>query len=200
MNIIIQHLRKHAPFIDKHSEIFSEITSFIMIIIFVVIPVRMYVAQPFRVSGDSMINTFHNKDYLIVDQLSYNFVSPKRGDVVVLRHPESNHFLIKRIIGLPGETVVVTGANVSIRNSEYPDGFPLDESFLDNPGDEYPQEFIVTDDHYFVMGDNRPYSSDSRSWGLLPRENITGRPILRLYPFTNIEVFPGLIQEYTNNT
>lgn len=195
MDTIIQKA-KSRPFFQKYKEFFSEAISFVAIIVFVVIPIRVFIAQPFRVSGESMINTFQNKDYLIVDQISYRFIAPKRGDVIVLKHPDSEKYLIKRIIALPGETVTLSGQITTIKNSEHPDGIQLDETFLDNPSDDGYQEYIVPVGYYFVMGDNRPYSSDSRSWGLLPRDHVVGRTLLRLYPFNNIDLFPGFVDTY----
>jgi signal peptidase I len=197
MNYIIKQLENRSSLIRNNRELFNEIISFLAIIIFIVIPVRMYVAQPFRVSGESMINTFHDKDYLIVDEISYRFISPKRGDVIVLEHPDTDKFLIKRIIGLPTETVRLSGAQTTVINESNPDGFVLDEGFLDHPSRESSQEYTVPEGYYFVMGDNRPFSSDSRSWGLLPRENITGRALARLYPFDSISLFPGTIASYS---
>ncbi len=179
--------------IPKKENFFKEILKFTIIALIIVIPVRTYIAQPFIVSGPSMDPTFDTGQYLIVDQVSYRFADPKRNDVIVFRYPrDPKVFYIKRIIGLPGETVSVNSGDVSIINSAHPDGILLDESYI-------AQNHRVTDTfkitlgptEYFVMGDNRAESSDSRAWGPLDKKYIVGRPVLRLLPFSKISVIPG---------
>jgi signal peptidase I len=172
----------------------------------IVIPIRIYIAQPFIVSGDSMNNTFVNGQYLIVDEISYKFKNPQRGDVVIFKIPEeavtmsknvlgSKIYFIKRIIGLPGETVEVNGNDVTIFNKENPDGLKLVENyaFIDKliPQKNTKVTIKLKDDEYFVMGDNRNNSSDSRYWGALQKDLIRGRPAIRLFPITKITLFPG---------
>lgn len=169
-----------------------EFVRFAATVILVVVGVRMFVAQPFVVSGTSMVPTFENKDYLIIDELSYRFHEPKRGDVIVFHPPvDSATYYIKRVIGVPGDTVTIANSVVSITNAEHPDGVVITEPYItkDLAGDNY--SVTVTDGHYFTMGDNRPASFDSRKWGLLPKEKIIGRVFLRLYPFGQIGIFPG---------
>ena len=156
--------------------------------------IRFFIAAPFVVSGASMDPTFEDWDYLIIDRLSYDFGQPERGDVVVFDLPENpSKSLIKRVIGLPGETVVIQGNAVRIKNEEHPNGFALEESYLDpeNLGGTGNSETTLGADEYFVLGDNRHVSSDSRIWGELPRENIVGRVLVRLYPFNVIGILPG---------
>jgi signal peptidase I len=154
----------------------------------------MWVAQPFVVNGGSMDTTFANGEYLIVDELSYRFEEPARGDVIVFKYPiDPKKYFIKRIIGLPGETVSVKDQVVTITNTENPKGMVLKENYI------HSQTFgniktTLKADEYFVMGDNRLVSSDSRFWGNLPKKNITGRPILRLLPYTRINYLPGAIE------
>ncbi len=175
---------------------------FIILAAAIVIPIRMFVFQPFIVSGESMYPTFHNADYLIIDEFGYYFKEPKRGDVIVFHYPKDpKRYFIKRIIGLPGETVIFKDRGVYIKNSENPDGVKLSEPYLSQitiPGEQ--QEVTVTPNNYFVMGDNRGFSSDSRSWGLLPKENITGRPGLRLLPLNSISYKPGSLEKFIDNT
>ncbi|KKU58966.1 MAG: Signal peptidase I [Parcubacteria group bacterium GW2011_GWA2_47_12] len=152
----------------------AEIFRFAVIAAVIVIPFRLLVAQPFLVSGDSMVPSFHNNDYLIVDELSYRFREPAQGDVVIFRSPvEPSKYLIKRVIGLPGETVEFS----------FPEKLSAVQGLTNS--------VILKDGEYFVEGDNRNESFDSRYWGPLPRANIKGRAFLRLWPLTQIDFFPG---------
>lgn len=174
---------------------FRETILFALIALAIVIPIRMWVAQPFIVHGSSMEPTFDSGEYLIIDQLTYRFESPHRGDVVVMRYPkEPSTFFIKRIIGLPDETVEIAGKNLIIHPKGGGTPFTLDESFLDpsRVGTEY-GTYALGSNEYFVMGDNRIVSSDSRSWGPLPKQDIVGRALLRLFPVSHIAEFPGSV-------
>ena len=169
-----------------------EILKFAAIAALIVIPIRLFIAQPFIVSGTSMAPTFEHKNYLIIDEISYRFQEPQRGEVIVFRYPEEpSQFFIKRVIGLPGETVRIENNEIRIINDEYPDGLLLDESYIDIPTQSRITETILDDEHYFVMGDNRGNSSDSRVWGALPEDLIIGRAWLRLWPLSNIRFHPG---------
>lgn len=173
-----------------------EFVRFALTVAIVVLGVRLFVAQPFIVSGASMVPTFQDKNYLIIDELTYRFREPHRGDVIVFRPPfnESTYY-IKRIIGLPGETVSVENGIVTIVNAEHPDGMTLSETYV--AADEGEDHAVtVPEGQYFVMGDNRPASYDSRKWGTLPKENIIGRALFRLYPFDAIAVLPGEHVQY----
>lgn len=158
------------------------------------IAVRLFIATPFIVSGASMENTFQNFDYLIIDRITYDFSTPQRGDVVVFGLPqETSRDLIKRVIGLPGETVKLSGNAVTIINKDHPSGFTLNEPYLspENLGGATGMQVTLGADQYFVLGDNRRVSADSRLWGTLPRKDIVGRVLLRLYPFTTMALLPG---------
>ena len=177
--------------IKKQEFSWREIINFGLIALFIVIPIRIFLAEPFVVSGSSMIPTFLNGDYLIVDKLSYKLNDPKREDVVVFRTPiDPKKFYIKRIIGLPNEIVDIKGSVVIITNEEYPEGFKLDEPYVKNTANNI-THFELKDDEYFVMGDNRNASSDSRYWGGVKRESLTGRAFLRLLPLSKISIWPG---------
>lgn len=172
----------------------SEILRFALIALIIVLPIRWYVAQPFIVSGASMEDTFHNNEYLIVDQVTYRFETPNRGDVIIFKYPrDHSKYFIKRIIGLPGETVIIDGNSVTIKNDENPEGVTLDESYAALGSVRFDQTVTLGDDEYFVMGDNRDHSSDSRAWGVLKREEIVGRAILRLLPPQRADLMPGSI-------
>lgn len=174
---------------------FKEIVKFTILALIIVVPIRTYIAQPFIVSGPSMNPTFATGQYLIVDQLSYKFKDPTRNEVIVMRYPlNPKIFYIKRIIGLPGETLSVTNGKVTIINKENPDGILLDDSYV-SKNHHTSENFKITlgSTEYFVMGDNRSESSDSRIWGPLDAKYVVGRPFLRLLPLTSISIFPGKI-------
>lgn len=156
--------------------------------------IRFFIASPWLVSGPSMLPTFQNFNYLLVDRLSYRFHEPERGDVIVFGLPQMpSRDLIKRIVGLPGETVVLDGQEIIITNAQHPEGFSLEEPYLDsaNLGGANKMHVDLKADEYFVLGDNRRVSADSRIWGVLPRSNIIGKVFLRLFPFNKINIFPG---------
>src|SRR3989344_2724620 len=151
----------------------------------IIIPFRLLVAEPFVVSGSSMVPNFHNKDYLIVDRISYRSREPQRGDVVVMKYPkDTSQYFIKRIIGLPGEKVELKNGKVVIINGEYPQGQELDEGYLPKNIATLgkPGPYTLGSGEYFVLGDNRTASSDSRVWGILPEDDIVGRAFLRAFP------------------
>ncbi len=179
----------------KKSEI-KELLWFIAIAIVIVVPVRMFVAQPFIVKGHSMYPTFNDRNYLIVNELSLQFGNPTRGEVIVFKHPNPPHqYLIKRVIGLPGETVSIRHGKVTITNTENPKGFVLDEPYIREPFDSS-ITVALNENEYFVMGDNRNQSSDSRVWGVLPRKNIIGTPLVRLFPFKTFAINPGELADF----
>jgi signal peptidase I len=168
-----------------------ELIRFTLLALVIVLPVRMFVAEPFVVSGSSMVPTFQDGNYLIVDKISYKLSDPKRDDVVIFRYPnDQTKFFIKRIIGLPGETVKIDGSAVSIINKENPKGFTLNEPYVKNIS-ENNLLMELKEDEYFVMGDNRSGSSDSRYWGPVKKNLLTGRAFLRLLPLNKVNILPG---------
>jgi len=169
---------------------FWETIKFIILAIVIVIPVRIFIAQPFIVSGSSMYPTFLNGDYLIVDELSYRLGEIERNDVVIFRYPEDpSKFFIKRVIGLPNETVSIQGQTITIINDQ--EKIVLPEPFIQNQMTNGGTFYELKENEYFVMGDNRNASSDSRSWGPVPRDLIIGQAFLRLFPVNNINYKPG---------
>lgn len=162
-----------------------------LLIIIVVIPLRVFVVSPFVVDGESMHPTFENLDYLIVDELVYDFAKPARGDVIVFRYPKNpSIFYIKRIIALPGETVAINRGVVSVTETSGAT-VTLAEPYVVNEDATYTNKVTLAAGQYFVMGDNRPNSSDSRVWGPLPAKDIIGRVDARLLPLAHATLFPG---------
>jgi len=167
-----------------------------LLIVVVVIPIRVFIISPFVVEGASMHPAFENLDYLIVDELLYDFSAPARGDVVVFRYPSNpSIFYIKRIIGLPGETVSISHGAVTITKADE-SKITLAEPYVVNEDVTYVKSTSLNPDEYYVMGDNRPNSSDSHVWGPLPRKDIIGRVDLRLLPISKIGLFPGAVPSY----
>lgn len=177
--------------LQKNLEGLWDLVKFAVIALIIVIPVRMFIAQPFIVSGESMFPTFNDGEYLIVDEISYILGEPNRGDVIIFRYPnDTKRFFIKRIIGMPNEEISIKDNKVTVVNKENPDGFVLDEPYINEKFDtEY--YFKTGADEFFVMGDNRNRSSDSRTWGGLSDKLIIGRAYLRLVPIKDIAYLPG---------
>ncbi len=169
-----------------------EITKVVVISLAIIIPIRYFLIQPFYVKGASMEPTFEDHQYLIINEISYRFEQPKRGDVVVFRYPKDpRQFFIKRIIGLPGETVEVREGKVYIYNDEYKNGVAINESmYLPNAvtaGGR--QETVLAEGEFYVLGDNRSASLDSRSFGPVPQRLIVGKVWVRGWPFSDFTIF-----------
>ncbi len=169
-----------------------ELVEIVVISLAIILPIRYFLIQPFYVKGASMEPTFDDHEYLIIDELSYRFRPAARQEVVVFRYPlDPRQYFIKRVIGLPGETVKVAGDHVTIINAEHPEGFVLDESAYlssDVPtrGD---RTITLAADEYFVLGDNRTASLDSRTFGPLSVTHIVGRVWIRGWPVDRVTVF-----------
>ena len=176
-----------------------DIIKFLAPIVVIVFLIRTYVAQPFIVDGESMSPNFHTGQYLIVNELSYHFTLPQRGDVIVLRYPlDPSRFFIKRIIGLPGDRLSIQNGKVFITNEANPKGFFDNEPYEGQP--TFPagpyNNITLQPGQYFVMGDNRAGSDDSRTWGITPRANIIGHVILRLFPLKTAAFDPAGLGGY----
>lgn len=187
-------------------QFFSEMVKVFLLAAVIIIPIRVFLFQPFFVQGSSMVPNFHNGEYLIVSEFGYKktevgidgyrlfttdpFRKLVRQEPVVFRSLQSNgQYLIKRVIGLPGETVKIERSKVMIANDIHPEGFVLDES-------EYLADTVVTTDmkaltlgpdEYFVLGDNRTASSDSRFFGPVSKDMIIGRVLFRAWPVSEAE-------------
>lgn len=178
----------------ERDENFSiELLKFALIALIIAVPIRVFVAKPFVVSGESMYPTFDSGQYLIVDELTYHFEQPQRNDVIIMRYPlQPSTYFIKRIVGLPGETLHITDNAVYLVNKDGSETL-LPESFVVNKGNGPDRRVTLGPGEYFVMGDNRPNSSDSRVWGDLPAQDIVGRAFVRLLPFSQLSLFPGSV-------
>lgn len=168
-----------------------EILEVVLIALATVFLIRIFVAQPFLVSGASMEPNFSNGNYLVVDEITYRFRDPGRGEVVVFRYPrDPSIFFIKRIIGLPGERIVIKDGEIKVFNFENETGFMLQEDYLPSGlktiGD---LDITLAKDKYLVLGDNRYQSFDSRNWGAVSRKDIIGVARLRILPVSKIATF-----------
>ena len=168
-----------------------EILKIVILALLIVIPIRYFVFQPFVIKGSSMEPNFHQGDYLIVDEISYRFTSPERGDVIVFRYPrDTSQRFIKRVIGLPGETIEIKQGKINIikgiENRELNESeYRLKESYTDN------LTLSLAENEYFVLGDNRVASFDSRKWGALSKNYIIGKVILKTW-------FPSITSNISN--
>lgn len=171
--------------------IWDLIKVFLVAFVLVWLILRPFIAEPFIVSGSSMVPNFHDQEYLIIQKLSYRFHEPERGDVIVFRYPKDpSQYFIKRVIGLPGEKVRIDQGHVFIYNTAHPEGYQLSEPFIGDQPITFGKPELVSlgTSEYFVLGDNRLQSSDSRVWGVLPKDDIVGKVWLRVLPLSKIGI------------
>ena len=169
-----------------------DIIKIIVISLAIIIPVLYFLIQTFFVNGASMEPQFHDGEYLIIDELSYRFNKPQRGEVIVFKYPKDpSQYYIKRIIGIPNEKIKIDQGKIIIFNEQNPNGFILNENdYLSvEEGGTFLLETKLGKREYFVLGDNRQASSDSRVWGPLPKNFIVGRAWIRAWPFDKIDIF-----------
>lgn len=183
------------PNTDKFSflEFIWDLVKTAVIVLIIAFGIKYFLIQPFIVDGNSMLPNFENNEYLLVEKITYRFHEPARGDVIVFHPPgQASDNYIKRIIGLPNETVEIKDNTVTIFNSDHPSGIVIDEPFIPSDfetlADQPDMKYKIGLNEYFVLGDNREHSSDSREWGVLPKDNIIGRSWLNIYPFKNFGV------------
>jgi len=186
-------IKPETPAEKPKENFWVELLKFAVIAVLIVWPIRHFVAQPFIVDGASMLPTFESGQYLIVDELSYELGNPVRGDVVIFKYPkDTSKYFIKRIIGMPGETVDIKGGLVYIKTATSTEEFLWNEPYLENSRKRVDNmKVTLGSDEYFVLGDNRLSSLDSRYWGPLSKNLIIGKPFVRLLPVTKISLFPG---------
>ena len=174
-----------------------EVLQIVIISSAIIIPIRYFLVQPFYVKGASMEPNFYDHEYLIIDELSYRFREPERGEIIVFRYPrDPSQFFIKRVIGLPGETVEITGGNVIMFNTEHPNGIKLDESYLSGVSTNGKDRVTLSENEFYVLGDNRDESLDSRSFGPIHRSDVIGRVWVRGLPLSRIGGFELPVYNY----
>ncbi len=167
-----------------------EVIQIVVISAAIIIPIRYFLIQPFYVKGASMEPNFYDHEYLIIDELSYRLGHPQRGEIVVFRYPrDPSQFFIKRVIGLPGETVEIANGNIVLYTKEHPNGFALEESYIVHEITTGKAKTTLAADEYFLMGDNRDESLDSRSFGPVKRTGIIGRVWVRGLPLSRMGTF-----------
>ncbi len=182
--------QRFGPVGGAVASFFVEVIQIVLLSSAIIIPIRYFLIQPFYVKGASMEPNFYDHEYLIIDELSFRFREPIRGEIVVFRYPrDPSQFFIKRVIGLPGETVEVTGGNIIIYNIEHPNGLILEEDYLGDEQTNGKERVILGENEYFVFGDNRDASLDSRSFGPVTRKDLIGRVWVRGLPFSRMGTF-----------
>lgn len=173
-----------------------EVIQIVVISSAIIVPIRYFLIQPFYVKGASMEPNFYDHEYLIIDEISYRFREPIRGEILVFKYPrDPSQFFIKRIVGMPGETVEISNGNVVIYNDEHPNGIVLDEdAYLSHDDTGGKERVTLGPDEFYVLGDNRDASLDSRSFGAVTDEEVIGRVWVRGLPLSRIGTFD--IPEY----
>jgi len=176
-----------------------EVVKVVVISLAIIIPVRYFLIQPFYVKGASMEPSFYDHEYLIIDEISYRFREPERGEIVVFKYPKDpSQYFIKRIIGLPGEKIEIKDGSVYIYTKETNRKVKLDETYLPADLDTIPSKEGVEEigeNEYYVLGDNRGHSKDSRSFGLVKDSFIVGKVMFRGWPFNRLGTFK--VPEYS---
>jgi signal peptidase I len=170
---------------------FLELIQVVAISLAIIIPVRYFLIQPFYVKGASMEPNFFDHEYLIINEISYRFSEPERGDILVFHYPnDPKNYFIKRLIGLPGETVEVSNGQVKIYNDEFPNGIVLDESnYLSDKYTAQTRRDTLKANEYFVLGDNRAASLDSRFFGPIEEDVVVGKVWVRGWPLDRWKIF-----------
>ena len=182
--------------IPSTAENIIESVRFVLTVVVLWLIIRIFIMQPFLVDGASMSPNFETGHYLIVDKISYRFTDPERGEVIVFKFPfEDNKYFVKRIIGVPGDTVEILQGKTKITDKNGVE-ISFSENFVTYTNTVLDKKIKLRDGEYFVMGDNRAQSYDSRSWGPLEKKYINGHVLLRLYPFSQINVFPASLSRF----
>lgn len=176
----------------KFGLLIFEVAKVVLISLAIILPIRMFLVQPFYVDGASMEPNFYQNEYLIIDEISYRFQNPERGEVIIFKNPkDTKYYFIKRVIGLPGETVEVRSGTVFINGQE------LTEPYIENLSTQSYEEYTLSEGQYFLLGDNRINSYDSRTFGPVDEKYIIGRVWFRGWPIDRINSFN--LPEYNIN-
>lgn len=175
----------------RFTEYILEIIKVVLISLAIIVPVRYFLIQPFYVKGASMEPNFFDHEYLIIDEISYRLAARERGDIVVFKYPrDTSQYFIKRIVGLPNETLEIKDGRVTVYNALNPAGLLLEENYLDKGVKTLGDRTVsLGSNEYFLLGDNRLASYDSRSFGAVKDSYIIGKVWLRGWPFDKIKVF-----------
>lgn len=176
----------------KRSHLVREIVETVALTILIFLVIR-FVIQSYHVEGPSMQTTLTSDNFVVVNKVSYLFRAPERGDVIVFHYPlDTTRDFIKRVIGLPGDTIKVDSTRIWVN------GVQLTEPYVQTPFNGLAAEWKIPANQYFVMGDNRPVSDDSRNWGCVPKDFIIGKAVVVYWPLKNIEVLNTYSQVYVN--
>lgn len=181
----------NKSFIAKTFSFLLELIKTVIISLAIILPIRYFIIQPFYVKGASMEPNFHDKDYLIINEFAYRFNEPERGDIVIFKNPRNpKEFFIKRIIGLPIEKIKIYDNKVYLYNSEYSEGNIIEELYLPEGRDTRGNEIIeLKGNEYYVLGDNRDHSLDSRTFGPIAKDSIIGKVWVRGWPLDKFTIF-----------
>ena len=178
-----------GPSLGAFALFVAEILQIAILALAIILPVRYFLVQPFIVKGASMEPNFYDSEYLIIDEITFRFRDPERGEIIVFRPPQhSEQYYIKRVIGLPGETVEIRNGIITIYNNDIPNGFTLAESYISEVTEGRDRR-VLGNEEYYVMGDNRDASLDSRIFGAVPMENFIGRVWVRGLPVDRASTF-----------
>jgi len=181
-------------FFRRVGTFFLDLIETVVIALAVFVMIYLFLFQPHQVRGSSMYPNFQDGEYILTDKISYRLKEPQRGDVIIFRAPRNQEYdYIKRIIGLPGDTVKIENNQMYINNQHLteaylPSFFSTHSGAFLHPG----VGVVIPEDEFFVLGDNRSHSSDSREWGFVPRENIVGKALLRYWPTDRVGTVPAV--------
>lgn len=181
----------NKSFIAKTFSFIFELIKTVIISLAIILPIRYFIIQPFYVKGASMEPNFYDKDYLIINEFTYRVSAPQRGDIVIFKNPRNTkEFFIKRIIGLPNEKIKIYDNKIFLHNTEYPDGAMIEEIYLPEGSDTRGNEIVeLEENEYYVLGDNRNHSLDSRVFGPINKDLMIGKVWVRGWPLDKFTVF-----------
>lgn len=171
---------------------FLDLIETVVMAMAVFVIIYLFLFQPHQVKGSSMLPNFYDGEYILTDKISYRLKEPQRSDVIIFRAPRNKEYdYIKRVVGLPGDTLKIKSGKIFVNNNPLNEIY-LPSDYITSPGKFYKEDedFVIPKDQYFVLGDNRSHSSDSREWGLVPKENIVGKAWLCYWPVDRFGIIP----------